>query len=356
MAADTVLAQQTAMEREIAQAPEAVARLLDAERSNFVSIGKRLRKLDPSVVVTCARGSSDHAAGFFKYGLEILLGVPVASMGPSVASIYQAPLRMRGGVQLSISQSGQSPDIVTLQTAAKRAGALTIAIVNHVDSPLAEGADIVVPMHAGLEESVAATKSFIASAVAAAAIIAAWSEDRSLQMALEALPDRLSDALSLDWQKAIEPLATTDSLYVLGRGPSFPIAMETALKFKETMSLHAEAFSAAEVMHGPLSLVQDGFRIFAFNPSDASHPGMSAVLDRLRIAGAEVFFVAENGTANKASDGPNEGRLPMTASGHLLTDPIAMCLSSYQLIEGLARRRGYDPDNPTNLKKVTETV
>ena len=346
------MAERTAMARETAEAPEVVAGLLDAERDNITRLGRQLRELDPPVVVTCARGSSDHAAGFLKYGLEILLGIPVASMGPSVASVYQAPLRLSGGVQLSISQSGQSPDIVALQAAAKKAGALTIAIANHTDSPLADQADIVLPLHAGPEKSVAATKTFIASTVVVAAIVAAWSEDRALQAALEALPDRLSDALAIDWREAVSPLTTADSLYVLGRGPSFPIAMETALKFKETMSLHAEAFSAAEVMHGPLSLVREGFRVFAYNPPDASYPAMSDVLGRLRATGAEVFAVS----CNEKSGLPAGGTLPMAASGHMLTDPICMCLSAYRLIEELARRRGYDPDNPSNLKKVTETV
>ncbi len=341
---------ETDMAREIAQAPDAVARLLDEERDRFEELGRRLRERDPAVVVTCARGSSDHAAGFFKYGLEIALGIPVASVGPSVASIYNAPLRLEGGVLLSISQSGQSPDIVALQAAAKRAGALTIAVVNQSDSPLADEADIVVPMHAGPEKSVAATKSFVASTVAVAAIIAAWSEDQALQDALEALPARLAEACAQDWTQALEPLVAADSLFVLGRGPSYPIAQETALKFKETMSLHAEAFSAAEVMHGPLSLVRAGFRIFAFNPPDASQDAMASVLERLRRTGAEVFVAGQSESAAE------KGHLPMATTGHMLTDPISACLSSYRLIEALARRRGFDPDNPTNLKKVTETL
>lgn len=351
MTGEAEVAQTTAMAREIAEAPEVVARLLDAERDNVRRLGARLRDLDPPVVVTCARGSSDHAAAFFKYGLEILLGIPAASMGPSVASLYNAPLRLKGTVQISISQSGRSPDIVALQAAAKRAGALTVAIVNLTDSPLADEADIVLPLHAGPEKSVAATKTFIASVVAAAVIVAAWSDDRELQAALDRLPERLSKALALDWREAVAPLATASSLFVLGRGPSFPIALETALKFKETMSLHAEAFSAAEVMHGPLSLVREGFRIFAYNPPDASYAAMSAVLDRLRETGAEVFAVQSG-----AGEGAPAGTLPMAASGHLLADPITMCLPAYRLIEELARRRGYDPDNPSNLKKVTETV
>ena len=342
------MTRESAMAREIAEAPDAVGRLLDRERRQLQEIGRTLRSLDPPVVVTCARGSSDHAAGFFKYGLEILLGTPVASVGPSVASIYDAPLRLEGSVLLSISQSGQSPDIVALQAAARRAGAFTLAVVNQENSPLAREADVVVPLHAGPEMSVAATKSFITSTVAVAAIIASWCEDPDLLAALDSLPERLHAACAQDWRSAITSLASAESLFVLGRGPSYPVAQETALKFKETMSLHAEAFSAAEVMHGPLSLVRSGFRVFAFNPPDASQDEVCAVVERLRAAGAEVFVA---GGARAA-----EGCLPMTTTGHMLTDPVSACISSYRLIEELARRRGFDPDNPSNLKKVTETL
>jgi glucosamine--fructose-6-phosphate aminotransferase (isomerizing) len=339
---------QSDMARETRQTPDIVARLLSQARPKIVDIGRRLRATNPPVIVTCARGSSDHAAGYFKYCTEILAGVPVASIGPSVASLYRAPLRLRDGVLLAISQSGMSPDIVALTEAAKSGGACTIAIVNDEASDLAEMSDICLPIGAGVEKSVAATKTFIASAVAAIAVLAEWRGDKKLQTAVDDLPQILENALSVDWTAAVPQLADAGSLYVLGRGPAYPIAGEAALKFKETAGLHAEAHSGAEVMHGPLSLVRDRFPVLAFSPDDAARPAMSAATDRMRQAGADVFCV-EDGASGADS-------LHYVKSGHALTDPISIITSFYLLVEAVARARGHDPDNPHNLEKVTETV
>lgn len=336
----------TWMARETREAPEAVARLLAREAGTIARIGDALRRLDPPVLLTCARGSSDHAAGFLKYGVEILLGRPVASMGPSIASLYEAPLRLAGTAMVTISQSGQSPDIVALQRAARQAGALTIAIVNVAPSPVAEEADFVLPLHCGTETSVAATKTMIASCAAGLAILAAWSGDAALNAAIQRLPSALTMALEQDWTSAAG-IAEAGSLYTLGRGPSLPMAAEAALKLKETAALHVEAFSGAEVMHGPLQLVGPGFPVIAFAQDDRAHPAMATAVSRLIAAGADVHV---------ASALPIPGKvLPFRATGHGLTDPLAMIQSFYLLAERVARARGHDPDRPSRLLKVTET-
>jgi glutamine---fructose-6-phosphate transaminase (isomerizing) len=337
----------TAMARETAEAPEAVARLLAREASTFADLGRRLAALDPPVVATGARGSSDHAAGYLKYVLELILGVPVASIGPSVASIYDAPLRLGSGVLVTISQSGQSPDLVALQARARRSGALTVAFVNVEDSPVGREADILVPLHAGPESSVAATKSFVTSVTAAAALVAAWSGDRALTDGLARLPKSLEDALRTDWSAAVDTFRTASSLYVVGRGPGYPMSMEMALKCKETAGLHAEAFSTAEVMHGPLQLVQDRFPVLAVVPDDAAADTSRAGLARLVQAGGRVFTAT-------ALEMPGI-RLPVAPAGHGLLDPIGIVLSFYRFIEAVSRARGFDPDRPSNLAKVTET-
>src|SRR5260221_5036590 len=181
----------THMAAEIGETPSAVARLVSQQSDTIRALGKRFRTLDPSVIVTCARGSSDHATGFFKYLSEILLGIPVASIGPSVASLYNAPLNLRNAVVISVSQSGQSPDIVALQAAARQAGAFSVAVVNQTGSPLAATADAVIALHAGTETSVAATKSCIASAVALAALVAEWRDDAALRGAGAHPPETL---------------------------------------------------------------------------------------------------------------------------------------------------------------------
>jgi glutamine---fructose-6-phosphate transaminase (isomerizing) len=339
---------QTWMAREIGESPEAAQRFLDAEGPSIAAMGPRLRERAPSVIVTCARGSSDNAAGFFKYLAEILLGIPVASIGPSVASLYRAPLRLSGSVVVSVSQSGRSPDIVALQAAARQAGALAIAIVNDETSPLAGDADAMLPLHAGAERSVAATKTFMTSAVALAALVAEWRGDDAMRRAVAALPSALAEALSVDWS-AMEPaLEAAQSAYVLGRGPALPMALEAALKLKETAVLHAEAFSGAEVMHGPLQLVGEGFPVIAFRPRDAAHAAMGEAVGRLAGAGGTVF-VAEPG-------GKGRGVLAAASCGEPLLDPLGMLLTFYGVAERVARARGHDPDSPSKLRKVTETM
>jgi glucosamine--fructose-6-phosphate aminotransferase (isomerizing) len=338
----------TAMAQEIRETPQAVARFFDRESAALVALGPRLRAVAPSVIVTCARGSSDNAAAFFKYLAEILLGVPVASIGPSVASLYEAPLRLSGAVVVSVSQSGQSPDIVALQAAARRAGALAIAVVNEATSPLASQADIVLPLHAGVERSVAATKTFLSSAAVLAALVAEWRDDEALRGAVRALPAAFETALAADWSEPLASLSAAASAYVVGRGPALPIAFEAALKLKETAELHAEAFSGAEVMHGPLQLVGEGFPVLAFRPRDAAHETMGQTIARLAASGGRVFVAEEGALA--------AGRLAVSTCGQALLDPLSMLLSFYGLAEAVARRRGHDPDRPTRLRKVTETL
>jgi glucosamine--fructose-6-phosphate aminotransferase (isomerizing) len=331
------------MATEAVEAPEAVQRFLDRNGPALTELGARLRVAPPPVVITSARGSSDHAAGYFKYAAEILTGVPCCSMGASVVSVYGARLRAKGALCLTISQSGRSPDIVALQDAARKAGALTVALVNVADSPAAQAADIALPLHAGPELSVAATKSFIVSLAAGAAIVAAWRDDTALIRAVAELPEALRRAVAIDWPQAVDLAQKAESLYVVGRGPCLPIAAETALKLKETCAIHAEAYSLAEVMHGPLELLGAGFPILAFSPEDAARPTSFAALARMRATGATVLAVEQGGLA-------------YAATGHPLLDPIAMVQTAYRFVEATARALGRDPDRPLLLRKVTETL
>ncbi len=335
------------MAAETAEAPAATARFLDRNAATVAAIGHRLRALGPPVVVTCARGSSDHAAAYFKYLTEITTGVPVASLGPSIASVYGSPLRLQGAALVTISQSGRSPDIIALQQAAKRAGALTIAIVNDEESPVAKEADCLLPLSTGPETSVAATKTFIASCVAGASIVAAWAGYEDLQKAVDRLPETLESALAADWSAA-DALAQEQSLYVLGRGPALAVAAEAALKLKETASLHAEAFSPAEVMHGPLELVEPGFPVLALAPDDLAAGTTRLALEKLAASGARLFTASPLAMPGHL--------LPTVRTGHGLVDPIAQIQSFYRFAERLARLRGRDPDRPERLRKVTRTV
>ncbi len=331
------------MAREAAEAPEAVARFLQRNDGVLKDIGARLRQRPPPAIITSARGSSDSAAGYFKYLVEILTGLPCSSMGASVVSVYGAKLQLKGGLCLTISQSGKSPDIVALQEAARKAGALTVALVNVEYSPAALAADICLPLHAGPELSVAATKSYIVSLVAGAAIVAHWLARKDLLSAISALPEQLAMASKLNWPEAVALARDAESLYVLGRGPSLPIAVETALKLKETCAIHAEAYSIAEVMHGPLELLGEGFPVLAYSPEDESRQSSRSSLATMRKTGARVVVVEEGG-------------LPYVRTGNSLLDPISMIQTAYRFVEAAAVARGRDPDRPRLLKKVTETV
>ncbi len=335
------------MRREIAEIPDAVERLLTQGEDALVRAGREIAARDPAFLVTVARGSSDHACTYLKYAAELLCGLPVASVGPSVASIYHAPLRMGGGVCVSVSQSGRSPDIVDLTRAARAGGAYAVAVTNDATSPLAGSADAALDIHAGPELSVAATKTFVTSALTCLWLVAVMKEDRPLLAAIRDLPDRLAQAAQADWS-AVASAAGTGSLYTLGRGPSWAIANEAALKFKEVCQLHAESYSSAEVLHGPVSIVERGFPVLAFTAADAAEDAVTEVADALAAKGASVFATTDRVRAAQA--------LPTVRTGHWLTDPLALIVSFYAMIETLAVSRSLDPDAPRHLRKVTETT
>lgn len=336
------------MAREVAEIPAAVGRFLHLSRPAAVAAGAALHDRDPLFLATVARGSSDHAASYLKYAVELVAGVPVASIGPSIASVYRRQLRLERAACIGISQSGQSPDIVEMMRSAGAGGALTLAITNHPDSPMAEVSDHCLPLQAGTERSVAATKTFVCSVVAGLAVLAEWRQDADLRAALDRLPEALQAALCLDWEPLSARLARAQSLFVLGRGPAYAIACETALKFKETCGLHAEAYSAAEVLHGPAAIVQPHFPVLALAPADAARPKVTETAERLAGQGADVFVTGAAAAGTTC--------LPAAPGLHPVLDPLVLAASVYCFMESLARRRGFDPDTPPHLRKVTETI
>ena len=336
------------MRQEIEEIPVAIRRLLDGGRESFAKGGAALRDKNPSTIVTIARGSSDHASAFVKYAIELLAGVPVASVGPSIVSIYGRELKLSHAAAICISQSGKSPDIVAMAQSAKKNGALTFALTNTPDSPLAAASDLTIDLRSGAEKSVAATKTFVASIVAGLALVGNWLDDKALLAALDSLPELFEDAIACDWSPLMGALDKHQSLYVLGRGPGFAIASEAALKFKETCGIHAEAYSSAEVVHGPARIVENHFPVLALASRDAAEASIAEIAERLAGQGARVFITSVN--AQKAE------RLPFAASGHPITDALALAVTFYGLVEALSRRRGFDPDRPPYLNKITQTV
>lgn len=330
---------------EAGESPSVVAQQLKRNAPLIAALADRLRMTPPRAVATIARGSSDNAATYARYLLETQLGVLTASSAPSVSSVYGARPDMKDTLVLSLSQSGRSPDLLAASRGAKDAGATIVAIVNDESSPLAELASAVIPVGAGPERSIAATKSFIATLTAIAQLTATWSGDLSLDAGLERLPETLAAAWHLDWSAAIEPLAAAEHLFVVGRGLNFGIAQEAALKFKETCGLHAEAFSAAEVQHGPMTLVGRDFPVLAFLPDDDARAGVEESVAAFRRQGATVLTVGGSGA----------GALPIVDC-HPLLLPIVQAQAFYRMLDGVAARRGCNPDAPPHLAKVTETL
>lgn len=337
------------MALETAQTGAVLARQLAANQSVVRALAGRLRRENPRFIVTIARGSSDHAALYIKYLAEILLGKPCASLGPSLASLYQAPLDLRGVLALTLSQSGRSPDILALQAAAKRAGAVDAALVNDPQSPAALAAEVLLPLHAGAEASVAATKSMLAACFAGAALLAEWRGDDALRAGLAALPALLAAQTAPAAGELVAWLASATSAFVIGRGPTYAMAMEAALKLKETCGIHAETFSAAEVLHGPAGIVTSGFPVIAFLPPENGRAETLATLERLEAMGARILAV-------DCAPLPGVPTLVAAAAGHALATPLSLLHRFYSLAEACARARGRDPDRPPHLRKVTQTV
>ena len=330
---------------EACESPSIVAKQFKRNSPLIADLAEQLRIAPPRAVATIARGSSDNAATFARYLIETQLGVLTASSPPSVSSVYGAQPDMRDTLVLAISQSGRSPDLLAAASAARDAGANLVAIVNDETSPLGELASALIPVGAGPERSIAATKSFIATLSAIVQLIAAWSGDRSIEAALDELPAMLAAAWDLDWSEAIEPLAAAEHLFVVGRGLNFGIAQEAALKFKETCALHAEAFSAAEVQHGPMTLVGRNFPVLVFLPDDSARAGVDASVSAFRKQGATVLTVGGSG----------KGALPIIDC-HPLLLPFVQIQAFYHMLDKVAARRGRNPDAPPHLTKVTETL
>ena len=337
----------TLMFREAAEAADVVERQFARNRDAVERLCTDLRRTPPPFVVTCARGSSDHAATYAKYLFETQLGTVTASASPSVGSVYGATQSLRGALYLVISQSGKSPDLLRNAQAAHDAGARVVALVNVEDSPLARMADTVLPLHAGAERSVAATKSYLASLSAILQLGACWKGEPPLLDALDALPDALRATWRCDWSPLVDGLTGARNLFVLGRGLGLAAAQEAALKFKETCGLHAEAFSSAEVKHGPMALIGPGFPVVAFALADETGAGTRALAGEFRERGAPVWVTA--------GDADRDG-LPMATAPHPACAPLLVVQSFYRAINALALRRGFNPDLPPHLNKVTETV
>lgn len=334
----------TAMARETAEIPGVADRLLKRNEA-ILAVADRIGAAKPRMVVTCGRGSSGHVGTYLRYLFEARLGVPVSAAAPSVMTAYRRRPDMRGALFIVVSQSGRSPDLVVATKTARTLGALTLAIVNDEDSPAAEAAELLLPIEAGPERAVAATKTVTLSMLAGAQLVAALAQDDDLVEALNRLPGRLRDALACDWSHWSRRLEGAPGAFIAGRGYGLATARELALKTMEVLRIPALGYSAAELRHGPRAAITAVTPVLVLRQNDEAAAGIDELI---RDLNEEHLFVFSAGGAS--------GTLPWIGDDHPICDPVAMLLPAYLAIEREARRRGLDVDNPPHLRKVTCTL
>lgn len=338
------MTQQTLMELETREIPAVVARL--ASDSALAALGERLRAMNPRFALTAGRGSSDAAALLAKYVLETRLGLPTVSVAPSVHSIYGAQLKLKDALVLAISQSGRSPDLVEFCRTATGENVLRVGMINAADTPLASAVDVALPLLAGAEKSVAATKSCVAAMTLVLGMVAHWRQGEAMIAAFNRCGDVLSRALEADWSSADAFLDGDGPVYVVGRGTGLAIAAEAALKLKETSGLHAESISAAEIRHGPYALAGPRLRVILFAQRDATFPGLKTLATDLLQQGASVLLVSPDTSLPGVH---------VPADEEPLLELTSMLSRFYLFANAAALRRGRSPDTPPMLSKITET-
>lgn len=311
-------------------------------------LAKRFSDNLPRLLVTSARGSSYHATTYARSLFELELGIASKASTPSVHTVYNKNIDLKDALFLTVSQSGESPDLIMQAKAAKAAGAFVLAIVNKTNSTLSSVADAVLPIHAGPELSVAATKSFIGSLSNIALLVSSLKKDQAFTSSVRALPQALNQASQIDWAEGLDLFGNAQRGFVLGRGPSLAIACEAALKMKETCGIHAEAISTAEVQHGPMTLIQGDFPVLILNPKDEAYKSNSELVEKLAARNPKMRVVDEDALEGYGLMAPE--------TLHPRLDPILTIQTFYPFVSSLSLMRGFDPDKPKFLSKVTETV
>lgn len=334
--------------QEAEEAHRRIQALMNSDQDLYESLGHRLRSLNPAFVFSLARGSSDHAMTYASYLFPLVTGRVVASLPPSVVTVLKSHLHLQGQCCLTVSQSGSSPDILTSTRTARAAGALCIGVTNHAKSPLAQECDYILDQYAGPEVAVAATKTVLCTQAVLARIAATWSEDQALLKALKSLPE----ALRIAFQKGISQtpisLSSISHVYVISRSLGMGAAYEMALKIKEMCGIHAEAFSSAEVRHGPREIVNENYLVIGLAIAGSGDEDVTRAVAELEAQGAKTFIIGS----------------PSSGAQAVLPDNLDFRLQSlaalnffYPWLARSAQTMGRDPDKPVRLQsKVVHTI
>jgi glucosamine--fructose-6-phosphate aminotransferase (isomerizing) len=342
------------VDTEIHEQPEALARLLKEGRARAAEIAARIRERAPRFVVIAARGSSDNAARYAQYLFGAHNRLPVSLATPSLFTAYEAGPSLAGALVLGVSQSGRSPDIVSVLEAGRRDGSLTVAITNDPASPLAQAADHVLPLFAGPERAVAATKTYTASLAALALLSAALERDEDRLGELARAPGQVSAAIEANGalDERVQRYRYAEHFVVVGRGFNYSTAFEVALKLKETSYLVAEPYSPADLLHGPVAMIDRGFPALVIAPSGRVLADLTAFVGTLEQRHAEVVAISDDASVlSRARVGL---RLPSAVPEWL--SPLVCVVPGQLFAVALARARGLDPDRPRGLTKITETL
>lgn len=343
------------MLEEIRQQPEALAHTLAREIRSVERFKRLLEKKRPRLVVLVARGTSDNAALFGRYLLEITTGIPVSLAAPSIATLYKAPMEYRDALVVAISQSGESTDTNLVLERAKEQGAVTLGITNERNSTLERIAEHVFLVRAGKEKSVAATKTYTGQMLAM--YLLGYALGGKIRIPdLERIPEAVELALQLEPE--IDALSERYRFMryavVVGRGLNYANAFEFALKLMETCYVVAERFSSADFLHGPIALVEPNFPVFAFAPPGVTWPSIGETIGRLKGLQAEIVAIADGGNRDVQQQATKTIRLPRRMK-ELLT-PIPYIIPAQLFAACLAAQKGLDPDHPRTLSKVTLTL
>ena len=341
------------MLEEIAQQPEALARTIAEERDKVARLGASLRKQDVDLIVLVARGSSDNAALFGRYLLEVTTGIPVALAAPSVHTLYGARLNLKRALVIGVSQSGEGEDINRVLEAARAGGAYTVGITNEPASAMAGLVDETLLTHGGRERSVAATRTFTGQ-VLHFYMLAEALADGGLRLGYEAIPQHAESALALRprVEELVERYVFMENCVVVGRGLIYANAYETALKLMETCYVVAERFSSADFLHGPVALVERHFPVICFAPPGATLAGVRELLGRLRELRADTLSI----TSDEESAALSTRSVRMPAEVDEMLAPIPYIIPAQLFAALLADAKGLDPDAPRSLAKVTRTL
>ena len=341
------------LRREIMEQPQVLARFLDEQAENATQIAAAIRASNACYMVLAARGTSDNAARYAQYLFGATARLPVALATPSLFSIYHTPPQMQNSLVLGVSQSGQSPDIVAVVEEGKRQGALSIAVTNVPTSPLAQAADYVLPLGAGEERAVAATKTYTAQLAALALLAVQFTGDDERLAALRRVPEAMEETLALEEQivHAAQRYVYATECVVLGRGYNYATAFEIALKLKELTYIVTEPYSSADFRHGPVAIVERGFPAVVVAPQGAVYPDRLALARELAAREAELIVISEEEDALQLARTPL--RLPVALPEWLA--PFTCVVPGQLLALHVTLAKGYDPDHPRGLKKVTET-